>query len=199
LNTRIEREFSFQAAVYFEGSFIMNVYALLLSMEVETDSMKEQAIAMDRIEYFLSECIANSVFVESTEKRSIEKYSNADIKVCTLPEEPYDQIITILLLQKLNSITEGRLSITDIVLKSELSDGVKFIYNVEEANLHPFGKGWWSEANTNITDVLKSNRKDKIVKLVKTNDCWSIADLEWEEKSSNTAKILFTTDPDKQP
>lgn len=199
MNTRIEREFSFQAAVYFEGSFIMNMYELLLSMEVETDSIKEQNIAMDRIEYFLSGCVANSVFVESTEKRIIEKYSSADIKVCTLPEEPYDQIITILLLQKLNAIAEGRLTITDIVLKSELSDGVKFIYNIEEANLHPFGKGWWSEANTHIADIPKSNRKDKIVKLVKASDCWSVADLEWEEKSSNTQKILFTSDPDKQP
>lgn len=198
MNTRIEREFTFQAAVYFEGNFIMNVYELLLSMEVGTDSIKEQNIAMDRIGYFLAECISNSVFVEDKEKKVIEKYTNADIKVSTLPEEPYDQIITLLLLQKLNAISEGRLLITDIVLKSDLSDGVKFIYNVEEANLHPFGRGWWSEPNTNIADVPKSNRKDKIVKLVKTSD-WSIPDLEWEEKSCKTAQILFTSDPDKQP
>lgn len=196
MNTRIEREFIFQAAVYFEGSFIMNVYELLLSMEVGTDSIREQNIAMDRIEYFLSECMANSVFVEAAEKKAIEKYTSADIKVSTLPEEPYDQIITILLLQKLNAIAEGRLLITDIVLKSELSDGVKFIYNIEEADLHPFGKGWWSEPNTNIADIPKSNRKDKIVKLVKTSD-WSIPDLEWEDKPKKSAEIIFTPDLDK--
>lgn len=196
MNTRIEREFIFQAAVYFEGSFIMNVYELLLSMEVGTDSIKEQNIAMDRIGYFLSECMSNSVFVEAAEKKVIEKYTNADIKVSTLPEEPYDQIITILLLQKLNAIAEGRLLITDIVLKSELSDGVKFIYNIEEADLHPFGKGWWSESNTSIADVPKSNRKDKIVKLVKTSD-WSVPELDWEDKPRKSAEIIFTPDLDK--
>ena len=72
MNTRIEREFTFQAAVYFEGNFIMNVYELLLSMEVGTDSIKEQNIAMDRIGYFLSECISNSVFVEESEKKAIK-------------------------------------------------------------------------------------------------------------------------------
>jgi hypothetical protein len=73
----------------------MNVYNLTLLMEVETLSIVEQNIAMDRIIYFLEDTLANSVFVESTEKKAIEKYTQADIKVCTVPEEPYDQIITI--------------------------------------------------------------------------------------------------------
>ena len=105
--TRIEREFEFQAGVYFEGNFIMNIYALSLVMEVETSSIKEQNIAMDRIIYFLSECLSNSVFVQHTEKKAIEKFTQADIKVCTIPDEPYDQILAIILIMKLNAITEG--------------------------------------------------------------------------------------------
>jgi hypothetical protein len=118
LSTRIERDFSFQAGVHFEGNFIMNIYNLTLVMEVETESIIEQNIAMDRIIYFLEDSLANSVFVQTSDKKAIEKYTQADIKVCTVPEEPYDQIITMLLILKLNNIAEGRLNITDIFFNS---------------------------------------------------------------------------------
>ena len=133
MSTRIERDFSFQAGVHFEGSFIMNIYNLTLAMEVETESITEQNIAMDRIIYFLEDSLANSVFVQTSDKKAIEKYTQADIKVCTVPEEPYDQIITMLLILKLNNITEGRLNITDIFLESELSDSVRFKQVIEQS------------------------------------------------------------------
>lgn len=198
--TRIEREFAFQAAVYFEGEFLMTIYDLSLSMEVDTASIKEQNIAMDRIHYFLHACLGNSVFVQETEKKAIEKYLQADIKVCTLPEEPYDQIITILLLLKLNAITEGKLHITDISLMSGLSDDVKFVYDVETVVNHPFGdKGWWACASTSISDLSKSNKKDKIVRLIKHYNDWSGVGLDWEQKEHTTTEIIFNNDHEKQP
>ena len=194
--TRIERDFSFQAGVHFEGNFIMNVYNLTLLMEVETLSIVEQNIAMDRIIYFLEDTLANSVFVESTEKKAIEKYTQADIKVSTVPEEPYDQIITILLILKLNAIAEGRLNITDIYLESELSDSVRFSYDIETARHNPFGnKGWWLDSSTSIADVEKAAKKEKIVRLVKHSD-WANVGLEWEKKAK-ASEIIFTSESDK--
>jgi hypothetical protein len=196
LSTRIERDFSFQAGVHFEGNFIMNVYNLTLLMEVETLSIVEQNIAMDRIIYFLEDTLANSVFVESTEKKAIEKYTQADIKVSTVPEEPYDQIITILLILKLNAIAEGRLNITDIYLESELSDSVRFSYDIETARHNPFGnKGWWLDSSTSIADVEKAAKKEKIVRLVKHSD-WANVGLEWEKKAK-ASEIIFTSESDK--
>ena len=198
--TRIEREFAFQAAVYFEGEFLMNIYELSLSMEVDTASIKEQNIAMDRIHYFLHNCLGNSIFVQDSEKKAIEKYLQADIKVCTLPDEPYDQIITILLLLKLNAITEGKLHITDISLISGLSDDVKFIYDVETVANHPFGnKGWWECASTSISDLSKSNKKDKIVRLIKHHNDWAGVSLDWEQKEHTSTEIIFNNDNHKQP
>ena len=198
--TRIEREFAFQAGVYFEGQFLMTIYELSLRMEVDAASIKEQNIAMDRIHYFLHECLGNSIFVQDSEKKAIEKYLQADIKVCTLPEEPYDQIITILLLLKLNSITEGKLHITDISLMSGLSDDVKFVYNIENIVNHPFGnKGWWADCNTNMSDLAKTSKKDKIVRLIKQHSDWNKVGLDWEQKEHKTTEIIFNGDHEKQP
>jgi hypothetical protein len=196
LATRIERDFSFQAGAHFQGTFLMNLYSISLVMEVETDSIHEQNIAMDRIKYFLSECLANSVFIEYTEKKAIENYGTAGIKVCTLPEEPYDQIVALMLILKCNAITEGRLTITDLVLMSDMSDEVRFVYDIESANMNPFGKkGWWLEANQSISDI-KANKREKVVKLVKQCD-WALPELEWEDKTTHTKQILFTTDTEK--
>ena len=198
--TKIEREFAFQAAVYFEGEFLMTIYELALKMEVDTASIKEQNIAMDRIHYFLHESLGNSVFVEDTDKKTIEKYLQADIKVCTLPDEPYDQIITILLLLKLNAITEGKIIITEISLRSGLSDDVKFVYDIESIANHPFGnKGWWTDSTTSISDLSKSNKKDKIVRLIKQHCDWSGVGLDWEQKEHNPTEIIFNNDHEKQP
>lgn len=198
--TRIEREFAFQAAVHFEGNFLMTVYELVLGMEVDTASIKEQNIAMDRITYFLHECLSNSVFVEATDKKAIEKYLQADIKVATLPEEPYDQIITILLLSKLNAITEGKLHVNNISLRSGLSDDVRFLYSIYEIENtgNPFrNKGWWCDPSTLISDVNKSNKKDKIVRLIKQHCDWAGVGLDWEQKEHTATEIIFSTDHEK--
>jgi hypothetical protein len=101
-----------------------------------------------------------------------------------------------LLILKLNNITEGRLHITDIFLESELSDSVRFSYDFETAKHNPFGnKGWWLESSTSMNDIEKNTKKEKIVRLVKHND-WANVGLEWEKKTK-ASEIIFTTDSDK--
>ena len=52
--TRIQRDFTFQAGVYFQEQFYMNVYDMTLSMSVETDNLYEQIIAINIIKCFLA-------------------------------------------------------------------------------------------------------------------------------------------------
>jgi len=200
LTTRIERDFSFQAGVYFQEEFLMNVYTISLYMDVDTESIREQNVAMERIKHFLNDCLENSIFVQDTEHKIIEKYNSCGFKVCTVPEEPYDQIITILLLTKLNSITEGRLVITDITLGSRISDQVKFSYDIESPRGPLEIPGWWTDSGTSIADPIKKTiRKDKIVKLFKTQSTdWAEHNLIWKEKDPKIkSEIVFTTDLEK--
>lgn len=161
-------------------------------MEVLTESLRDQQIAMDRIKYFLGGCIANCIFINESEKKAIEKFTAAGIKVCPLPEDPYDQIISLLLILKLNAITEGRLCVTDITLFSDLSDGVMFDYAHEEALANPFDKnGWWNDSSTSTSN--KINKKEKVVKITKNSD-WFAQELAWSDTKCNPEKIIFTTE-----
>jgi hypothetical protein len=198
MTTRILREFAFQAGVYFEDAFSMNMYNLSVCMDVETDSIREQNIAMERIKYFLAESLESSIFVNQDEKKLIEKYTSCGFKVCTLPNDPYDQIVTIMLLVKLNAITEGRLIVTDITLGSQMSDEVNFMYDLD-SSLGPFEElGWWVDPNPIISDLDKStNKKDKIVKLFNPNtSAWGEIDLLWKEVGAaiTSSEIIFTTE-----
>lgn len=197
MTTRISREFDFLAAVHYEGNFLLNKYNILLSMDVQTDSITEQNIAMDRIKFFVHEMLDSAVFVHDAESKVIEKYQAAGIKTCILPEEPYDQIVTILLLYKLNAICEGKLTVTDIQLDSMLGDGVGFMYDLDELSLgHPYKSGWWTDSSTTMSGKQASTKKEKIVKLVKKSD-WSTLGLDWKEKESKNTEIIFTPETEK--
>lgn len=192
---RIKQHFAFQAAVYVEETFLMNIYEITLKMHVVTGDSKEQNIAMSRINYMIEDCFQNCVFVHQTETAVIEKYIVANLKVSTTPDEPYDQLLAILLLTKLNIITEGRLLITDITLSSGLSNGIEFLYSpaLEHTPLTTGISNWWNELNTKIVDFPKrETKKEKIVKLVKKTNDWAHLNLEWQEKTLPTSQIIFT-------
>jgi hypothetical protein len=193
MSTRIEKDFYFHCAAHFEGKFYINSYELTASMLVETESIREQNVAMERIEYFLSNVLENGVFVNANETATIENYEKAGLKVCTTPEEPYDQIVSMILLLKLNAIMEGRLCVTDMVLGSKMSQGVRFTVVHEHAENIFSGNHWWNEPCTIIKDN-KPKRREKIVKLF--NDEWSEMGLTWKEKSKNSEKVLVL-EPEK--
>ena len=184
MNTRIERDFCFQTGLHFEDKFHIGIYDITLSMLVETESIKEQNIAMDRIIYFLHEVIQNSVLVHSSKKDVIEKYQSIDLKVCELPEEPYDQILAMILLLKMNSIAEDRLKITDLVIGSSLSDGVRFNIVSEVAESAFSGRHWWNSpcAATNSRDYELCDQ-NKVVKLF--TDDWMNLGLSWRDMAKN--------------
>jgi len=192
MSVKLEKTFSFQASVHLQDKFLMNIYDFTLSMEVGTDSIREQNIAMERIKYFLTECLENSIFVHKEEKKIIENYSTAGIKVCSVPDEPYDQIVATLILLKLIAITEGKLLITDIYLVSKLSDDVKLWLEIDDIDDEYTNDGWWNKTSTCITDSPKSNKKDKILKLFNNNE-WNDVGLHWKTKPTS-ADVTFIHD-----
>ena len=189
MSVKLEKTFSFQAGVHFQDKFLMNLYDFTLSMEVLTECIIEQNVAMERIKYFLFECLENSIFVNEKEKKVIDNYSTAGIKVCTVPDDPYDQIIATILLLKLRAITESRLIITDIYLVSKLSDDVKFWLEIDDIDGIYNNEGWWNKASTCITHSPKSNKKDKILKLFNNNE-WNDVGLHWKTKPTS-AEVTF--------
>lgn len=188
---RIQRSFELLACAQFNPEFFVNYYDFDVTFNVGTESIEEQNIALERIKCYLEVYLQNSVFVQDTDSVAIERLVTAGLKVCVLPEEPYDQIVGIMLLHKFNSITEGRLIATDISITSHMSDGVTCFYAIEENN-GPFAlKGWWDDSLPTINGLKPKNKK--IVKLSKPVNDWAEFSLEWENtpKKQPSSEIVF--------
>lgn len=192
MTARIHKSFNLLAGLHFNNQYYVNSYDFDLTFNVESESISEQNIAMERIQYYLHECLKHCVFVNKSDEKTIEKYSSIGMNVCTLPEEPYDQIIGIMLLTKLNAITEGRLVATDITICSDMSDGVSCLHSIEET-FGPFiEKNWWNDSTQRISDSIK---KAKVVKLSKLKNEWQEVYLSWTEERTvkDSAEIIFTS------
>jgi len=190
---RIQRSFDLLACAQFNPEFFVNYYDFDITFNVGTESIEEQNIALERIKCYLEVYLQNSIFVQDSDTQSIERLMNAGMKICVLPEEPYDQIVGIMLLQKINAITEGRLIATDISISSHMSDGVTCFYAIEENN-GPFAlKGWWDDSAPTINGLKPKSKK--VVKLSKPVNDWAEFNLEWEDtpKKQSTSEIVVVT------
>ncbi len=198
MTARVQREFEFVSGIIVDNDLLLNVYDIEINFLVETDSIYEQNIALDRIKYLFVEKIDNAIFVNQDEKDIIEKLSASGLKHILLPEDPYDQIIGIMLMVKINAITENRLIVSDIRIASRLSDGVSYLHSIEES-VGPFvGKGWW---NDNSPNTSKLNKNKKVVKLKESSNSWEDIMLGWtlskKDEFSDIIMVDFENKTDK--
>lgn len=180
----IRKDIAFFAGVHFENQFIINLYECDLRMVVNTGDEREQAVAQERLVYFVSNYLQNSLIISKEETDLIKKYEATGMRVCVIPEEPYDQVLGLILINKFNAIMEGRIQVTDLVFGSKLSDYIKFELCNEDAE-SLFGQDSWYNDNTvSLRDSDKSTKKkDKIVKLFDPDE-WEKNELTWKEKKA---------------
>ena len=179
--TRVEKDFFFFAGVHFEDAYFINSYDITLSLLIETDLPHEHNVALSRIEYFIKDVLANSVFVHKEDVDAIEAYAAAGMKICELPEKPYDQVVAIVLLLKLNAIMEGRMTITDLTIGSALSEGIRYpiVSEIAENADMALGDHWSHKPDQSTMDCQTECTSDNVVKLFH-DDHWMDTGLSWK-------------------
>lgn len=176
MNAEIEKDFTFLTSIHFENKFLVNLYEMKAYMQILTENAIEQNVAIERLNYFLGDYIDSAVLINETEEEAINKYRAAGLKICTTPEEPYDQIVGMILINKCNAIMEGRIVMTDITFGSKLSNLIKFNIEHEIAAAEFAGKHWY---NKHTLSLHNKTKKDKIVNLFEQND-WKDVGLTWK-------------------
>jgi len=179
MNSRIEKDLYFLAAIDVAGQFWVNAYDMTLSMIVETTNEPDAHIAIERISYYIEHVIQNSILIDGSDIDCVEKYRDAGINTCETPGEPHDQVVASILMLKLNAIMEGRISITDIVLASKLNGGLRYNVVNEVAEEFYSGNNWWNTADISIGNMPEEADTTNVVKLF-DDDEWLALELGWK-------------------
>jgi len=103
MNVRLQYDLEFLGGIYFEEQMQMNHYSVSLNLVTGTANPTDTNIAMDRIKAFVFGELEHSVFINVAQRERAELMHLMGINVTTLPEEPVDQIIGMMLYYKLNS------------------------------------------------------------------------------------------------
>lgn len=192
MNVRLEYTMPFTAGVYWDGQMLMNRYTIRLYMVTNSSEPEVQNTAYERLKYFVYSEMANTIFVNRQHEEQCQLLIAAGLKITTLPAEPVDQLIGIMLYSKLNAVMENHIIINEIEISSDLGEQMCYLHAADE-NLGPFtAPGWWHDADLIHCDS-DFVAGDKIVAMHRAG-AWRELDLAWPEQdhdSDNNNTVVF--------
>jgi hypothetical protein len=194
MNVRLRYNITFPAAVWFDDELMMTNYTLALNFLTQTLDPQDQNIALDRVKYFLINELHSTVFINQADVERAEAFADVGLNVTTLPEEPVDQVVCIMLYHKLNAIMEGRMKITELVMSSEAGDGIEYFHNeTEHTELFP-ETGWWHDATLSHSNIeFDDDEGAENVVSIGANTDWEDQELGWThaEVTTDLGQVVF--------
>ena len=190
MNVRLQYTMNFTAGVHYHEQMIMNNYMLKVFMITNTTVAENTTIAFERLKYFIAE-LDSTVFVNSEEQLACQKYVNAGIKITTLPVDPVDQIIGVMLFHKLNAIMEDRIIVGETELSSVLGDSMVYIHSENETADNLVIPEWWMTPDLVHCDTELIDN-DKVLAIHQAG-AWRELDLGWIDtvQTDQTGNIVF--------
>ena len=180
MNVRLRYTTKLTAGLFFSDQLYMNNYQISLNMVTASEDGDDHNIALDRIKYFLHNQLKSTIFINSDNTEQCRALANAGLKITTLPEEPIDQVIGIMLYCKLNAILEDRLIVPEVEIASELGDNIVYFHDEQEPQ-GPFETvGWWKESDAVHCDLSLFDN-EKVVALHHIGASWRDLGLHWED------------------
>ena len=195
MNVRLQFSIAFPASVWFDDEFLTTNYSLAIKFLTQTLDPQDQNIALDRVKYFLLNELHSTVFINQTDIERAEAFTDVGLNVTTLPEEPVDQVVCIMLYYKLNAIMEGRMKITELVFSSDAGDNIEYFHSEHEhTGLFP-ATGWWHEPTLKHSDVELEDEEDATKNIFdfSSGDEWADQELGWaqEEVTQDLGQVVF--------
>ena len=194
MNVRLQYDLEFLAGVYYDDCLQLNSYEVSMNLLTKTKDSASTNIAMERLKAFVHGVLESTVFINQANMERAEFLQLGGCNVTTLPEEPVDQIIGMMLYSKLDSVMEGRMTVTQLKLSSELGENVTY-FQTDNETIGPFAqKGWWNSAEPSVSD---SKDGGKIVS-IKGTTTWQLLGLDWgdkeEEENKGNTVVAFRKD-----
>lgn len=180
MNVRINSEFTIFANTFLNDYLQANRYEITIGFITQSENPDYYNVAIERAIYFIQSVCDNAIFVDETGIEAYPELDNMGADVIVLPEEPSDQIIGLMLFCKLNAITDGKIVITDVAIKSHVGGNYEYLHNEQEL-LGPFEEhGWWYEPTASIRNSSELSG-EKLEVYLESLPEWKTLGLEWDQ------------------
>lgn len=153
MNVRLKHDLQFVAAVYYGERVRMNNYNLRLWMTTACTDAHDQNTAFERIKHFVYVELDSTVFVNAMHNDQCRLLGAAGLDITTMPGEPVDQLIGLMLYHKLNAITEDRMIIVETELSSVLGENITYLHASDEHADMDLQPDWWHDPDVTHCDM----------------------------------------------
>ena len=187
MNVRLKYDLHFTAGLYHNNNLRMNNYSLRLWMTTNTDNSRDQNTSFERIKYFVYSQIDSTIFINSQEQEVCKQFAQAGLNITTMPGDPVDQLIGIMLFHKLNAIMEDRMILVETELASTYGENMTYLHSEGESTSGFEQPAWWTTADPTHSNV-ELPETNKVVAMTNTV-AWRDVDLAWtDEPADDTAE-----------
>jgi hypothetical protein len=194
MNVRLRYTMPFSAGVYYGGEMRMNQYIATVYMTTNTHDPGNHNVAFERIKYFVYEQLDSSIFINLAHQDQCERFVAAGLSVTTMPGEPVDQLIGLMLYHKLNAIMEDRIVVDETEISSVLGESMVYLHSGNEHTDVDVFPGWWTTEDPAHSDYVLLVA-DKVVAMHNAG-AWRELDLAWTDSNSDieTGNIVVFAD-----
>lgn len=184
MNIKLSYNIRFSAVVVDGLQIFPNTYTVKLNMLTGTENRTHQNVALHRVAFFVNEIFNQSLLI-SINNPIVTKLSKLikDSQIIKLPDDPYDQIIGMILFDKLSAIAEEKLLFESILIGSHITP--ELFYTVDDFEifeLENVEKPWWERSDLTVTDDPK---------LLTDTNTWKDLNLDWDANNDDDKKIEF--------
>ena len=179
MNVRLKYDMQFTAGIWYDNALRMNNYNVRLWMTTNSDNAQDQNTAFERIKYFVYTQMDNTIFINQTELDQCNQLVRAGLNITTMPGDPVDQLIGIMLYYKLNAITEDHMIIVETELSSSQGENITYLHSDFETSTGYEQPSWWTGSDLTHSDLMLMD-SEKIVSMSQ-GVAWRDLEMSWQQ------------------
>jgi hypothetical protein len=163
-------------------------------MVTVSDDPEDQTTAFERLKYFVYACMESTIFIDVDEAEQCNQYVQAGLDITTMPGEPVDQLIGIMLYHKLNAVMENRMIVFETELSSAVGEYITYLHGEEENSVGYVQPEWWTTADLTHSEFVPVGL-DNVVDISQATT-WRDLDLFWTDDldDNNAGNVVVFAD-----
>jgi hypothetical protein len=190
MNVQIEHERSFIAGCWQSqtGKHNLNMIEFQLRWRtlIKTTDAHDINVALARMFYVIDESLQDAIFIADQDIDAAKMLMMLGFKVALVPQEATDQIIGMAIFCKLQAVTQDRMMLQSLDIRSPMVQNVWFLHSHTET-LGPLEQqGWWHQSDADCCGITDHEQTPMIMP-----DVWRSEDLTWTDTTVQPAQVLY--------